>query len=280
MLPLQEPYKLVSTELWLRIFQYLDRNELDDCEHVCTYWFKVIRFNNKFLSKRKIDYIILSTKRTFSLTLSSGNLIKIYHVDKYLDNRSIRKSTNDKSHMKVVTIRRREDGKPVRTDYPNPTLHSYYGELQQLVKENGIDFDVRWPDSHGADNYPYPTASTHLKPKYPRFREFKYKIATPPTFFFIKLNMLLKNHIFIRHWVFQNFTLTNAFITKFMLNIQPGIQVIGTRLFRLKTTKVDRMTLEFLLTVLLGHRRHLLPRIDGINDNDSFLSHSLYNSAS
>jgi hypothetical protein len=158
------PCEKLSAELWVRVFGNLERNDIDSCEHVCGYWQSIITHNKKLLPGREIDYVMISSKRIFSMVLSSGNLVKFYRFNKYFDQRfllnslwtstlpilyyrSIHSSLNDKSNMVVETFRR-----PKGISNKNKSFQFYIDELRGMLekrtKSNSANKNENRNDDH------------------------------------------------------------------------------------------------------------------------------------
>jgi len=68
----------------------------------------------------------------------------------------------------------------------------------------------------------------------------RYKIHTPPTIFFQKLNLLLRNMGQVKHMIFASFTLTDAFVQKYLSYVDGPINLVEKRFINAKRKlKVD-----------------------------------------
>lgn len=128
--------------------------------------------------------------------------------------RSMNLPLNDPSHMTVETIKRVCD---------NTSLFKF-SHVQQLYL-NPVEEDT--PDEQGQKSVDSPSSSKRRQcntcpvsfPMRPNIKKTAYKISTPPIMFFRKLNFLLRNLHQIKYFAFARFTLTNAFVGKFLMNV-------------------------------------------------------------
>ncbi|KAI1731451.1 hypothetical protein Ddc_00265 [Ditylenchus destructor] len=238
----------LSNELWLRVFGYMDRNDVDTCQMVASRWDSLIRRNRRYLPGRTIEYLILSSKRQFSVTICSGDLIKVYKYRKYFSKSSMNLPLNDQSHMTVETIKRDSD---------NAALFKF-SHVQQLYL-NPIQEDI--PDEQDQKSVDGPSSSKRPVcntcplsfPVRPNVKKTAYKISTPPTVFFRKLNFLLRNLHQIKYFAFARFTLTNAFVGKFLMNVDQMITVRHLEVYRTKQV-MKPYCKTFLFAVLITEK--------------------------
>ncbi|KAL3119640.1 hypothetical protein niasHT_006726 [Heterodera trifolii] len=247
-------YRRLSSELWLLIFRYLERNDLDNCEKCCLWWHEMIRHNGKYLPGREIDYIIFSSKRAFSMVLSSGNIIKMYCFEKYFTLSDMLRPINDPSFVTVRTFRR----SPFRPK-PSPganQLRNFFDELRLLTngRAGGADSFSNEESADGGDHGKFGGVDA-IGLHFPHFlKKTSYKIFTPPTIFFMKLNTLLRNLDHVNFIVFQTFTLTDAFVERFVCHIEPRIITNEVRLIRFEPGKTHNRAVRFFFGAILGNK--------------------------
>lgn len=79
----QMPLPALPLNVWLKIFCYLNRNDIDNCEAVCSLWRQIVRRNAKFLPKRNIEFLVISSCRRFSITVCAEDKIKVFTFQKH-----------------------------------------------------------------------------------------------------------------------------------------------------------------------------------------------------
>uniref|UniRef100_A0A183CD65 Cap1 2'O-ribose methyltransferase 1 n=1 Tax=Globodera pallida TaxID=36090 RepID=A0A183CD65_GLOPA len=158
------------------------------------------------------------------------------------------KPIGDSSFMTVETYRRSQS-KPKPSADGGAQLSLYFEELRAFTNEAWESDDRKSGILGGVDaiglHYPHFYAKTF------------YKILTPPNAFFFKLNKLLRNLSHVNYWVFQTFTLTDAFVEQFMHCVEPKIITNDIRLIRVKRGKAHDRAVRFFFNVVLGNRQIL-----------------------
>lgn len=77
----------MPTNVAVRIFSFVRREDLENCKLVCKQWLWLVEYGNKSLRKREIDAVILSTCREFSIIAHCGDRIQKHIFKKYFKNR-------------------------------------------------------------------------------------------------------------------------------------------------------------------------------------------------
>jgi hypothetical protein len=198
---------MLPEETWIRVFGYLIRNDVDRCERTCTSWNELIRRYHKYIPPRTIEYLLLSTRRVFSITACSGDIIKVYTFHKYFNARTVQFNINHPMHMAVETIVKAEDGSNK--------------ELFEAHTMCSTDCGYYHPDIFRIIDRAHSSKT-------------KFKIGSPPLSYFYKLRDLLRNTAVVRQFVFQNYTLTDAFVEKFVKTTYIPVKVEQLRMHRTK----------------------------------------------
>jgi len=191
--------RFLPEESWMRVFGYLLRNDIDNCAATCKFLREMIRRNGRYIPQRKIEYLILSARRIFSITACSGNHIKVYTFRKYFNSKTVQYNINDPRNMKVTTIVRAADGS-------NAELFKYCPRnVARSPPGAHLDNGLCPPELFRFIDCPLDT----------KFKS-KFKLFTAPYSFFYKLRDLLRDTGLIEHLVFQYIAMCDAFLEKFV----------------------------------------------------------------
>jgi len=69
--------------LRIKIFCYIHEDDLENCKLVCKTWKNVIDYADKQLPKRRIDALILSTAREYSMCIYNEDKKRRFCYKKY-----------------------------------------------------------------------------------------------------------------------------------------------------------------------------------------------------
>jgi uncharacterized protein YdiU (UPF0061 family) len=73
----------IPTNVCVKIFSKLHRDDIDNCMLVCRLWKWLIEYGKKDLPKRKIDALLLSTNKEFTIKAYFEDRVKIFAFKKY-----------------------------------------------------------------------------------------------------------------------------------------------------------------------------------------------------
>jgi hypothetical protein len=249
----KEPVKptFVPTNVAVRIFSFVERDDLDNCKLVCKQWKWLVEYGEKSgLPKRPIDALWLTTNSEFTFTVYYGNRVQKFAFKKYFKDRDIKGAEAHKSYLM---------SKPYSTMRPSFNC----GMLVPDTRPVPIDKDF--------DNF----SIFHQKQCKQTTRPLIYntnrgcvyasKLFTPPLPFFEKMQWVLRD-CDVKSLVFCKFSFTDLFVEKFAEYMGAPMQVNQLILHCCKLRSIHTANLQQFLgetihasDYFLDNLRYVLP---------------------
>ncbi|KAI1726258.1 hypothetical protein DdX_02967 [Ditylenchus destructor] len=185
----------VPTNVAVRIFCFVERDDLDNCVLVCKQWKWLIEYGEHSLRKRQLDAVWLSTNREFTITAYYGQRVKKFAFKKYFRDRDIKEAEVRKSYL---------------LDKPYWLSHPTFPCSSSLLDTVTLNTEFEH-----FENF-HQRRCNQSRPMLYNLRGSVYasKLFTPPLVFYERLEWLLRG-CEVKSLVFCKFAFTDLFVEKF-----------------------------------------------------------------